>query len=174
MLAYGVVMPDSTSFFWCRDLSMVDQAADFFTRNIGPDYISHGDIQASRAIDAKSWSDDLPDIIRREMREAVEQFTDCGAPGWQLALALQDRSLVACAFVGFFADAGNSYATLDDIVVVKPGIGSQFLSWIEAECRSCRVQRIFLESGQANLRAHRFFGRHGFLRMSIVMMKDVQ
>lgn len=172
------LMSASITFRWCRDPSIVNQAADLFVRNIGPEYISHSEMQVGRAIHSNRWADDLLDIIRREMREATEHLRNTGHAQRKLALALQDEDLVACAFVDFFGDPTSPYATLDDLVVADTnqclGVGTQFFRWIENECRSQKIQQLFLVSGQGNSRAHRFFQRQGFEPISIVMMKQIQ
>jgi N-acetylglutamate synthase-like GNAT family acetyltransferase len=48
------------------------------------------------------------------------------------------------------------------------------MKWIIARAMDAGINRIFLESGLGNDRAHGFFEHLGFHQVSVVMMADTQ
>jgi len=59
-------------FSWLDNCEAVDSLADFFVRNVSPAYISHGEILTGRAIDDKTWSPDLHEILHKEITRCAE------------------------------------------------------------------------------------------------------
>ncbi|PKL07564.1 MAG: hypothetical protein CVV51_13430, partial [Spirochaetae bacterium HGW-Spirochaetae-7] len=82
------------------------------------------------------------------------------------------------AFVGLHRPLRKRpYAFLNDIVVDpasrERGLGSVLVARLKEDLLSAGIDRLFLESGIGNLRAHAFFERHGFRKLSVAMMADL-
>lgn len=161
---------------WCTDPSLATLLADFFAANVGPAYISHGEVQGGRAVSLKRWSPRLRQVMAREFR-AYASTRGISSAGIRLAVAWEGRRPVAIAVVELVKGRGPCYAVLDDLVVDGAtrgrGLGGRMLRWVEAGMRRAGAKRVFLESGLMNTAAHDFFHRHGFNQSSIVMVKEL-
>ncbi len=161
---------------WCTDRAAIAELARFFIDNTEPDYISHGEMQEGRALDADHWAPSLEQALIEEMEAALDARPADSRRRWFLS-ARDDNEIVAFGMVLFEAEALVPYAVIEDLVVRSSernrGIGSQVLAWIEQEAKQRGCQRIFLESGIRNERAHSFFERAGFRVCSTVMTKPV-
>ena len=159
---------------WVSGNQHLDTLAAFFTENIALAYISHSELMSGRAIDPDTWNPDIGAVFRAEMAEALDP-----ASGSTVRIAVGYRAgvLASLAYVNFIKDVPRPYIVLEDIVVSKAirggGIGQAMVDWIFAAARSEGVTRAFLESGQQNCVAHRFFERNGFHQTSIVMMAEL-
>ena len=60
-------MMESLSITWCDTPLRAPELADFFAGNVGPDYISHAELQGGRAPSPSAWRPDLRDVLRAEM-----------------------------------------------------------------------------------------------------------
>lgn len=73
--------------------------------------------------------------------------------------------------------APRSFATLDDLVVDARfqgmGLGGQLFDWVCVELQRHGIQRLFLESGIGNTRAHDFFHARGCETVSVTMLKEL-
>jgi len=163
-------MPGKTIVSWCRAPSRAAELAAFFARNVGPDYISHAELQGGRALSPTEWRPNLVEVLRAEV--------DARLAGGTIAMAEAEGMLLALAFVTFADSAPVPYAVVEDLIVAPEtrgrGVGQTMLDWLAAEARCRGIRRLFLESGVDNERAHGFFERQGFRRTSVVMMRELE
>ena len=166
----------SLSIDWYKDTTNVSQFADFITDNIDPEYISHGELQAGRAVDREHWNPNLRNILREEISALISGKSSTHSIG-RFAVARLPESIVAVMLVEIYNRTYSPYAILHDVVVARSyrgkGIGTQLLSWLEKQLKDEGAERIFIESGIDNMRAHDFFSTNGFKRCSLVMFKDL-
>ncbi len=168
---------DEPNIGWSRDVSRADDAVRFFIENVDASYISHGELQGGRAIDADAWSTSLPEKLKQEILAAMTGAPSCSiGRSRRIALLEIDGVIGALAMVAFHQEA-FAYAILDDLVVSRShrglGVGQSLLRWIENECRTRGIKRLFLESGAGNHRAHHFFEMQSYNIVSHVMMKNL-
>jgi GNAT superfamily N-acetyltransferase len=169
-------MTDSLSITWCEAPLRASELADFFAGNVGPDYISHAELQVGRALSPNVWRPDLRAFLRAEMAPRLGRAP--GPDSKPIAVAEQDGALAALAYVTFAGSAPTPFAIVEDLIVAPAtrgrGVGKALLDWIADEARAHGIRRLFLESGIANKRAHDFFEREGFRPTSVVMMRELR
>lgn len=171
-------MPERLGIEWCRDPRRAEELAEFFARHVGPEYISHSELQGPRALSPDRWRDGLPEILREEIEPRLAQTETAPSPTSQPILtAERDGAVVALSFVTFAGTAGVAFAIVEDLIVIpemrSSGIGKAILDWIADEAKARNIRRLFLESGVHNEHAHHFFEREGFRTVSIVMMRSL-
>jgi GNAT superfamily N-acetyltransferase len=166
---------DDIVLAWCCDPAVAAPTAALFAAHAEPSYISHSELQFGRAITLDAWAKDLQERVRHLAEWAVAAPPDA-IDGMRLATLTNSGRLEGFAFVRFVSGP-TPYATLEDLLIVPDGRsrrrGARFVAWIVEECRTRGMQRLFLESGVLNQRAHDFFERQGFRQTSIVMMRDL-
>lgn len=162
---------------WCTDPTHEDAIVDLLLAQAGPTYISHSELQGPRADAPGLWRRDFPQTLRAQVRGVLGQ--PAHATEARIAAAHRDGQLVAVAFVSIDPrqQASHRYATLEDIAV-RPGgqgggIGRQLVDWVCDQLQAQGVERVFLESGNHNESAHRFFHTRGFQPVSVVMFKEL-
>jgi GNAT superfamily N-acetyltransferase len=164
----------SQSNSWCGDPGEVRRLADFFVRNVTHSYISHSELQFGRARSISQWASHLSEILCAELIERIP--VEPGATK-RAAYALVQGNLAAIALVTFNSEAPIPFIIVEDIVVESSmrgcGIGQNLLDWIFSHAKHEGISRAFLESGEANDQAHRFFAQNGFKKVSIVMMAEL-
>ena len=160
------------SIAWESDADVREAAAKFFVANINADaaYISHGEVQCGLSIDGVTWADDLESRF-------VEDLASMGADQ-QLAVMRDDQgAMIAVALVQWVDTPRVKFGVIEDLAVPaqmrSAGLGQKMMLWIEGEAAKRQSRWLFLESGKNNLRAHKFFERHGFREMSHVFIKPV-
>ncbi|NOU10308.1 MAG: GNAT family N-acetyltransferase [Nitrospira sp.] len=164
---------------WCSEANEAPALGKFFADNVSPAYISHSELQGTRAIDADHWQPGLPEIVADEIRGRVEeaQMVDSGQDSKLVFVGRISDEVVGLGMVSFFLGAQEPYAILEDLVVDQNkraiGIGKQLLDWVEDQVRSVGCNRLFLESGLQNHHAHEFFKKEGFSTCSVVMVKPI-
>lgn len=172
-------MSESLQIAWSGEPQRARELADFFAQNVGPEYISHSELQGPRALSATIWSDNLPDLLRREIEPRLHDTRDRApaATSRPVAVAEEGGAVAALALVTFAGGAPIPFAVVEDLVVAPDrrgrGIGKALMDWIAAEAAARGIRRLFLESGERNHRAHHFFEREGFETCSIVMMRSL-
>jgi ribosomal protein S18 acetylase RimI-like enzyme len=167
---------------WCKDTELAARFGQFFANNITPEYISHSELQGPRATDVGSWAADLEGVLTREIEDRIRNTRDASSDeeeSRKLVVAAWDFQLiVGLGLVSFFPRAPKPYGVVEDIVVSKEHrgrrIGAKLLDWIIREAENQNYDRLFLESGISNDRAHKFFEDHGFTPCSIVMLKNLR
>jgi N-acetylglutamate synthase-like GNAT family acetyltransferase len=159
---------------WCRDPSKAKTLAHFFVSNVEPSYISHSELQFGRADQVGTWAANLLEFVTQELTERAQQPTNSKS---KLVVAERDGAILALSLVTLNRDVPIRHAIIEDLVVSAPersaGIGQCMMDWILASVRNEGMQRVFLESGLSNDRAHRFFERNNFHQVSVVMMADL-
>lgn len=153
--------------------------ARLFSANLTTSYISHGELQGSRALALGKWAPDIESILRHEigerMREPLSEFPR-GQNWLGVVQAFERDELVGLAFVTIVADARVPYGVLEDVVIDGArrgaGLGEQFIRWILDRFEAAGIERTFLESGFSNNQAHHLFERLGYKTTSIVMMRE--
>jgi GNAT superfamily N-acetyltransferase len=172
----SLAMVDSLSIAWCDTPLRASELADFFAGNVGPEYISHAELQVGRALSPTDWRPDLREVLRAEIEPRLVAVLP-GPDTNPIAIAGQDGALAALAYVSFVGSAPVRFAIVEDLIVAPAtrgrGVGKAMLDWIAAEARTRGIRRLFLESGITNKRAHDFFEREGFRPTSVVMMREL-
>lgn len=167
-------LPD-VSLAWENDPSRIPSYVEFFTRNVLPEYISFSEMQDGRADSDCRWSLSLDAILHAQLLSAMTPQNP--ASSHRVAVARRGGDIVALALVEFYLDAVHPYAVLADLIVESAergqGIGDRVVSWIVQACHERQCQRIFLESGSQNHRAHAFFAAHNFRPVSTVFVCDI-
>jgi GNAT superfamily N-acetyltransferase len=164
---------------WCGEPQRAPELAEFFAGNVGPEYISHSELQGSRALSADKWARNLPDLLRHEIEPRLHGAASRppAVTSRPVAVAETGGAVVALALVTFAGGAPVPFAIVEDLVVAPEhrghGVGKALLDWIAAEAGARAIRRLFLESGKDNHRAHHFFEREGFETCSIVMMRSL-
>lgn len=160
------------SFIWCKTHQYDDEIKKLFLSSLTADYISHSEIQCGRAINTKSWQNNLDSQFQSDLDAAI----DDSEPALSVAIALQNDVLLGAAFISY-TKAAIHYATLDDLMISEKargmGLGTEFLHWIEIEIKNKGIKHLFLESGIRNKNAHHFFEKHGFTPVSVTMLKEL-
>lgn len=165
---------------WCSDAGISRDLARFFAANVTTAYISHSELQGPRALDADQWRPDIVDIFAQEIETRIAReggkISD-RATSYPVMEARRGEHLVGIALVSLFLEAPVPYAILEDIAVETAlrgqGIGKAIIDWVALEASKHGCERIFLESGKNNHRAHELFEREGFSATSVVMMKPL-
>lgn len=162
---------------WCSDPPQAQAMTALFLQQLSPDYLSHSELQEQRAIAIGEWRPDLPAIFETQLRETLALAP--ATADARVAVARTDGTLAGFALVSIddTRRAARSFATLDDLVVdarfQSMGLGGQLFDWVCAELQRCGIQRLFLESGIANTRAHDFFHARGCTTVSVTMLKEL-
>ncbi|QCI67857.1 GNAT family N-acetyltransferase [Phreatobacter stygius] len=160
---------------WCAEPALADAIAAFFVGHVDAAYISHQELQEGRAVAPGQWHAELDRIIRDEVQAIL------AGPGQDRAIAIARAggAMVGLALVSFrpVEKAPGRYAVVDDLIVSPAarglGLGRHLVDWIAAEARARGATRLFLESGIHNDRAHAFFEKQGFARLSTVMLREL-
>jgi ribosomal protein S18 acetylase RimI-like enzyme len=160
---------------WSTDHSKADIYVDLLFECLSSDfsYISHSEIQEGRALSQIDWNPDLKRILYRSIVNHLSQVDDDGGQG-EIAIVLKESEVVGLLQVSYGKSPNGTYAVLEDLVVRAgfrdQGIGDAFLQWLKTDLRKKNVVHIFLESGNQNNRAHKFFERLGYKTLSKVMV----
>ena len=114
----------------------VPDLVSFFVENLSTEYISYGEIQCGRALDAHTWSPGLREAVAEEFRSAMSRRGRTRG-GRRIAAAAVDRALVGLAVVGFHLDASNPSVVLEDLVIDRgrrgQGLGAECSTGSNAE-----------------------------------------
>ena len=173
-------MAESLHISWCGDRGRANELANFFARNVDPEYISHSELQGRRAPWPGEWHPNLVQVVQDEIEPRLAATRD-GAPevtSRPILVAEENGTVVALAFVTFAGTATVPFANIEDLIVAPArrgrGIGKVLMNWIATEALARNICRLFLESGINNERAHHFFEREGFHITSVVMMRSLR
>jgi GNAT superfamily N-acetyltransferase len=164
---------------WCGDACRSEELAAFFAQHVGPDYISHSELQGLRALSPTQWREDLASILNDEIGPRLAD-TGRDVPGrisQPILVAEKGGVLVGLSFVTFAGAAGVPFAIVEDVIVLpsvrSQGVGKAIFDWIATEAKGRKINRLFLESGVRNERAHHLFEEEGFHIVSVVMMRTL-
>lgn len=154
---------------WVNDGQAAVELADLFVREADTTYISHSEIMEGRAKDPDHWSEQLPDLLRKEFAEATREGSHLRLLGLRV-----DGRWEGLALVSFHEEA-EKYASLDDILVSRlyrnAGFASRMMEEIDKLVRSEGYSSLYAESNRRNERAHAFLERSGFNKISGVFRK---
>jgi GNAT superfamily N-acetyltransferase len=171
-------MPTFPRIRWCNDPERASELARFFCSNAEPDYISHGELMGPRALSPQRWRPGLARLLEQEIEPRLRAVQNSLPPDDNSSPTLvveNGQELVGLAFVTFEGDAPHPFAVVEDLLVDAArrgsGLGKAILDWITSEALARNCRRLFIECGERNFRAHRFFAREGFATTSVVMMK---
>ena len=166
-------------------ISIADRNSDLealtrtFSDNLTTSYISHSELQGRRAIRPDQWTGDIKAVLRGEIAERLREPMDGFPPAefWQGVIeAHEDGEIVGIGFVTLSRKANVPFGVVEDIVVNAKlrshGRGEAMMEWMIDAFRRADVDRVFLESGITNEKAHHLFEHLGFKTVSIVMMRD--
>ena len=165
------------NYKWCTldDEASLEKLVALFVDNIGTEYISHGEVIDGRANNLNEWKENIREIMREEFAEAMQTDFDHPETFNKLAMAQQNNDIIAVALVEFHPN--TKVCILCDIVVDKllrgEKNGETMLNWIETQIKLWGAKFLFLESGENNHSAHKFFKRVGFQSSSVVMVKEI-
>ncbi|MBN8943831.1 MAG: GNAT family N-acetyltransferase [Rhizobiales bacterium] len=160
---------------WCTDPGMAETITRFFVAHVDAAYISHQELQEGRALAPGAWNPDLAGIIAEEVQAILASDGQDRA----IAVARNGETLVGLALMSFrpVDKAPGCYAVVDDLIVSPEarglGLGRHMVDWLAREARERGATRLFLESGIHNNRAHGFFEKQGFAKLSTVMMREL-
>ncbi|RQO32816.1 hypothetical protein DBR37_16060 [Herminiimonas sp. KBW02] len=171
------ITPKTVTINWCTDAALSEALTQLFVMNAHTQYISHSELQGSRAASPTQWRSDLTATLRAELSATLAQ--DPASANQLLATANIGDDIVGMALVSIDSnpDVATPYASLDDLIVHPEhrgnGIGQQLIAWVEQQLLARGIQRLFLESGAGNHDAHSFFHGLNFQTVSVVMMKEL-
>src|SRR3954452_2383190 len=112
-------MPERLNIGWCRDPGRAQELAGFFAQYVGPDYISHSELQGPRALSPDRWRDGLPEILREEIEPRLAHTKATPSLNSQPILTAEsDGGVVGLSFVTFAGEAGVPFAIVEDLVVI--------------------------------------------------------
>lgn len=159
---------------WNYSTLLVDELVPFMKANMDASYISHSEIMEGRATDAKHWSPVLDQVLRAEFE------IDCANNTHFMCSirAASDKSLVAIGLCEINREASPPYAMLHDVVIDQlcrgQGLGSKLLASIESTLLEQGINRVYIESGLNNEKAHNFFRKAQFIAISTVSYKNLK
>jgi GNAT superfamily N-acetyltransferase len=171
------ISPKTVTINWCTDVAQSEALTQFFVMHAHTQYISHSELQGARAETPTRWRSDLAANLHKEIKATLAQ--DPATADHLIALASIDGVVAGMALlsIGNNPDVATPYASLDDLIVHPDyrgaGIGRQLIAWLEQQMLARGITRLFLESGEGNHDAHRFFQAQGFRPVSVVMMKEL-
>lgn len=171
------ITPKTVTINWCTDVALSEALTQFFVMHAHTQYISHSELQGSRAETPVRWRSDLATTLHKELKTTLAQ--DPASADHLVALANIDGAIAGMALIsiGNRQDVATPYASLDDLIVHPDyrgaGIGRQLITWLEQQMLKRGIKRLFLESGVGNHDAHSFFEAQGFQPVSVVMMKEL-
>ncbi len=164
---------------WIEDVGFVPELVSLFIRCAEPVYICQGELLEGRADTISTWSQELPTLLADFFTQSIGSGTAVKGGRRSGILAIRNNDAVqgfAVMEIRRFPHK-RPHAFLHDIVVDPQargsGIGTAIMEKLKDELLGEGIDRLFLESGNANYRAHTFFERQGFERISISMMADL-
>lgn len=171
------ITPKTVTINWCTDAALSEALTQLFVMNAHTQYISHSELQGSRAASPTQWRSDLAATLRQELNATLS--LNPADANQLIATANIGDELVGMALVAIDSnpDVATPFASLDDLIVHPDhrgaGIGQQLIAWVEQQLLARGIQRLFLESGAGNHDAHRYFHGLNFQTVSVVMMKEL-
>ena len=143
------------------DKSKVDLLVDLFIKKANVDYITHIEIEEGRAISTTQWSDNLKDVLKKEL---LESCTDL-----RLITISDDEEINGYALLRFNEDS----IIIEDIIVNKKGLGKELILWIENYSKMVGFKRLIGDVGCRNEVAKSFMSKLGFQEQTITYVKNI-
>lgn len=166
------VQPEVVDIRLGGDISYGKELAAMFIRNVGVQYISHGELMEGRAISPQAWAPDLEARLTIEFEKALlHKPLEIS----NMVTAYIQNQLVGFVLLEFETSSAGKYALLSDIVVEKKHrhlhIGEHLLRWTSNMLKENQIENLFAESNISNTVAHRFLEKNGFVTISKVFRK---
>jgi len=133
------------------------------------DYISHGEVLCGRATPDLKWADNIITQMKREF------FYYILSKKCDLLEILFLGELTGFAIIELNKE--TKAAVLSDIMIKKncqgKGIGKEALHKIEEYLKNRNIGIVLLESGLKNEKAHEFFEKNGYNKISVEFLKNL-
>lgn len=134
-----------------------EEIVDFFLQNKTESYISHSEILSGRALSPQEWSDNLAQKLSEELDEedtnVITIETENKIIGLALLRIVKDNLII------------------EDLIIDSKlrgfSLGKNMMNYIVEFSKQKGVKSLFLESGITNDGAHHFFEKHGFKKISV-------
>ena len=148
---------------WLEEIEKIDELVDIFLNNVGPEYITHIEIEEGRAVDLNVWSENLRYILKQELEHCIKNKN-------RIPIIKVDNVIKGYALLKI------NYKTIiiEDIVVSEKGLGSKLMDFIERAAFEEGMDRIIGDIGIKNERAKRFMDKLGFEKQTIVYSKKIK
>ena len=141
----------------------IPELVELFVRNATEDYITYVEIQEGRALDRKTWSSELKQILTQELEHCVQSKPS------RVAVMRAEERLIGYALV----KREGRTAIIEDIIAERRGSGSVLLQWLEAELRKQGVETLIADVGANNKRAQEFMQKNGYESTTMVYTKSI-
>jgi len=133
-------------------------------------YISHGEVLCGRATHNLKWADNIMTQMKREFMYYISS-RNC-----DVLEILFSGELTGFAIIEY--NKKVKAAVLSDIMIKKDyqgkGIGKEALQKIEEYLKNKHIGILLLESGIKNEKAHYFFEKSGYKKISVEFFKKLK
>ncbi|HFI9135911.1 TPA: GNAT family N-acetyltransferase [Escherichia coli] len=140
------------------DEKELHHCAKFFTDHVTDDYITHDEILRGRAESIDRWSENLYEILLRDLRLCVEK----NAPLFSFILS---GTIVGIAVFDRPDCEHNNALILNDLIIHKhfrgSGLGKKVMSELLKILSNTHYEYIFLDVCAGNNKGRAFFSRNG-------------
>lgn len=139
-----------------------DDAVNFFINHKTNSYISHSEILSGRAESATEWSENFAEILATELEE-----DDCNL------ITIEDihNQIIGIAILRIY----KKYLIIEDMIIDGNlrglSLGKKLMDFIHNFATEQKIKALFLESGITNDKAHSFFEKNGFKKVSVTYTK---
>ncbi|OPC56812.1 GNAT family N-acetyltransferase [Elizabethkingia bruuniana] len=141
-----------------------EEAVNFFIEHKTNSYISHSEIMSGRAKSTTEWSENFADILSAELDE-----DDCNL------ITIEDihNKIIGIAILRIY----RKYLIIEDMIVDGSlrgmSLGKKLMDFIHNFAAEQKIKALFLESGINNDKAHSFFEKNGFEKVSVTYIKTL-
>ena len=141
-----------------------EETVNFFIEHRTNSYISHSEIMSGRAKSATKWSENFAEILSTELDE-----DDCNL------ITIEDihNKIIGIAILRIY----RKYLIIEDMIVDGSlrgmSLGKKLMDFIHNFAAEKKVKALFLESGITNDKAHSFFEKNGFEKVSVIYIKTL-
>ncbi|MDE5432152.1 GNAT family N-acetyltransferase [Elizabethkingia meningoseptica] len=139
-----------------------EDAVNFFINHKTNSYISHSEILSGRAESATEWSENFAEILATELEE-----DDCNL------ITMEDihNQIIGIAILRIY----KKYLIIEDMIIDGNlrglSLGKKLMDFIHNFATEQKIKALFLESGITNDKAHSFFEKNGFKKVSVTYTK---
>ncbi|AQX03899.1 acetyltransferase [Elizabethkingia meningoseptica] len=139
-----------------------EDAVNFFINHKTNSYISHSEILSGRAKSATEWSENFAEILATELEE-----DDCNL------ITIEDihNQIIGIAILRIY----KKYLIIEDMIIDGNlrglSLGKKLMDFIHNFAAEQKIKALFLESGITNDKAHSFFEKNGFKKVSVTYTK---
>ncbi|ODM52597.1 GNAT family N-acetyltransferase [Elizabethkingia meningoseptica] len=139
-----------------------EDAVNFFINHKTNSYISHSEILSGRAESATEWSENFAEILATELEE-----DDCNL------ITIEDihNQIIGIAILRIY----KKYLIIEDMIIDGNlrglSLGKKLMDFIHNFATEQKIKALFLESGITNDKAHSFFEKNGFKKVSVTYTK---